>query len=126
MAIDTDRVVAFRSVPAGRHASDILESCKLIFIGLIRMVVGAFIAVGAVFPQIMYVAHVNFLDPIDFVLVVLQLGVNTLAPAVTSDAGNGGAWVRSRWRRSYVCWRRHGGRCPRRCCWIHRSRIRNG
>lgn len=124
MAIDTDQVVTLCPEPARRHASNVFQSGELIFAGLVRMIVGAFIAVGAVFPEIVYVTHVDLLDSVDFGFVVLQLRVNTLAVAVTRNAGSGGGRVRSWWRRSYICWRRHGGRCPRRCCWIHRSRIR--
>lgn len=84
--IDALQVVTFGPEPARCHARDVFQGSELVFGRLISMIMAAVVAIRTIASQIVDVAHVYFLHPIDFVLVVVEEWVDTLAVFVTRDS----------------------------------------
>lgn len=105
MAIDALEIIALAAELAGRHAAHVAEGLQLVLGGLVVVIVRAGV-VGAVVAQEVDVAHLQLLDPLDFVGVVRHDGIDALAEPVARHLRRF-VVVRSRLRRR---WRRDDGR----------------
>ena len=84
MPINAPCIIALGPKLARRHAAHIPERLQLVLVRLVIVVVRARV-VRAIVAQEVHVAHFQLLDPLDFVRVVLDDGVDALAEAIAGD-----------------------------------------